>query len=146
MHRRRRINTFDEPRECFVLLPRMEDGPSPLERVQSASRENPRVQTSSDPQEAAFGLPRPRLISRRSADESGLNRFNKEHSRRLAANATKLVAFEGRRANRRLAAAVRNDVSVSVSMEASHRVRVVSIVIQREDHFVNPPRYIGCYP
>ena len=51
----------------------------------------------------------------------------------------KLLAFEGRRANRRLAAAVQNDVSVSVSMDASHRVRVMSIVIQREDYFANPP-------
>lgn len=81
---------------------------------------------------------------RRAAARVGLNRFNKEHSRRLATNdgwqtlrnsrLSKVVALPASYCRR-----LRNDVSVSVSMEASHRVRVVSIVIQREDYFANPP-------
>jgi len=114
--------------------------------VQLAFRKKIRIfKRAARRQEAAFAERSPAaagpcLISRENADafdESGLNRFNKEHSRRLAANET--LGFRRSSRHRRLTAAVRNDVSVSVSVEASHRVRVVSIVIQREDYFANPP-------
>lgn len=81
----------------FGLLPRMQDDLR-VKRMQLASRENPYIQTSSGDDDvprrrpSRNRLPRSRLIFARNAEastsgcESGLNRFHKEHSRRLATN------------------------------------------------------------